>query len=126
MGIAITGSTGPGNVVVGNMIGTDITGTLAVSNGTGVLLTLGTFGNTIGGTSPGSRNLISGNSNYGINITDGSNDNVVEGNEVGTDRDGTTALPNNAGIALGVPFLFVDSPTASGNTIGGTATARET
>ena len=66
--------------------------------------------------------MISGNRNYSVDITDGSHDNVVEGNEIGTDRDGTAALPNNDGIALGIPYFEVDNPSAFGNTIGGTTT----
>ena len=52
-------------------------------------------------------NLISGNRNEGLYISGGTN--VVQGNFVGTDLDGTSKLGNNQGIEL-----FTD-----GNTIGG-------
>jgi hypothetical protein len=51
-------------------LGTDPTGTLAVPNGTGVVLTSGVTGNVIGGSAPGAGNLISGNTT-GIQSTGG-------------------------------------------------------
>ena len=55
-------------------------------------------GNTIGGSSPEARNLISGNG-YGIAIMSGSSTGShVFGNYIGTDASGTTALANNTGI----------------------------
>jgi hypothetical protein len=68
--------------------------------------------NTIGGTSPDDRNLISGNGFLGIEISSNSTgDNVVQGNLIGTQKNGTSALGNSG---LGV---YVD---ATDNTIGGT------
>src|SRR5205807_1254597 len=45
------------NVVQGNYVGTDITGTLALGNGTNGIQILGAINNTIGGTSPTAGNL---------------------------------------------------------------------
>ncbi len=130
-GIIMSGG-GSGTVVQGNFIGTDVTGTVALPNGTenagspgfelapGVLVE--TSGNTIGGSTPGSGNLISGNINDGIDITNdsyiatgpqGGSDNLVQGNLIGTDITGKQALPNgNEGIGL--------SGGADYDTIGGT------
>ncbi len=46
-----------GNVVEGNFLGTDITGTVALGNGIGVFID-GTSNNLIGGTTVAARNLI--------------------------------------------------------------------
>ncbi|MGD8473216.1 MAG: right-handed parallel beta-helix repeat-containing protein, partial [Anaerolineae bacterium] len=104
------------NTVIGNLIGTDATGTVALGNGTGVKVRDGAQYNVIGGDTPAERNVISGSD--GENIADGidlgaSSYNVVIGNYIGTDIHGTTALPNmeaGVGICCG----------ASHNTIGGT------
>ena len=58
------------NKVQGNRIGTDATGTAALGNGgNGVTLQELARGNLVGGTSPGARNIISGNRLNGVEIT---------------------------------------------------------
>jgi hypothetical protein len=54
------------NLVAGNTVGTDVYGTFAMPNFRGVYI-LGDQ-NTVGGTTGGARNLVSGNSGYGIEI----------------------------------------------------------
>ena len=105
---------GSKDTVEGNFLGTDVTGTVALPNGdTGVLLD-GSNQDTIGGTTPGARNLVSGNTNQNIYLIDSSSNNVVEGNWVGLTAAGTgTLFTDGNGISL-----F----SASNNTIGGTAT----
>jgi hypothetical protein len=100
-------------VVQGNYVGTDRTGKLKAGNGgNGVLIEDGATGNTIGGSTLASRNIISGNSANGVEIIGGgSSGNVVEGNYVGTDVSGTRALAN---ASNGV--LIVNG--ATGNRIG--------
>jgi len=99
-----------GNVVQGNFIGTDASGSSALGNaGVGLDLSTGADGTTVGGTSAGARNVISGNADVGIAI-DGTTA-LVQGNFVGTDKTGKTPIPNAAGIEVS------DGP----NTIGGTA-----
>ena len=104
-----------GNVVAGNMVGTDNTGTIAVPNGVfGVVLSGGS--NTIGGTTALAQNLISGNTSAGIQISSSTaTGNVVEGNRIGTTLDGTQTLGNGAGPGVIVEYF------ATGNTVGGTA-----
>jgi titin len=106
---------GQANAIEGNFIGTDVSGTQALGNGTGVEIA-GTS-NTIGGTTAGARNLISGNGNDGVLIT--GNSNLVAGNYVGTDVSGTKALGNaKNGVEIGNASL-----TGSNlNTVGGTTT----
>jgi titin len=112
VGVEIYGIAAKDNMVEGNLIGTDPTGTVARGNGIGVEIAGGAFDNTVGGTTAGARNVISGNSAEGVVIADSATTgNVVEGNYVGTDASGSVPLGNFDGIAL----------SGTGNTIGGTA-----
>ena len=100
-------------VIQGNLIGTDAAGTSGLVNyGNGV--DINGNNNTIGGTTPGSGNVLSDNSGDGIVLVFSSaSDNLMEGNLIGTDITGTQPLGNgNEGIDL----FF----SASDNTIGGT------
>src|SRR5439155_13647 len=78
------------NVIAGNYVGTDSTGSLAIGNHQrGVSIFGGAAANTVGGTSPAARNVIGGNLFEGVGILGaGSDSNVVEGNFIGTDRTG--------------------------------------
>ena len=107
------------NLVQGNFIGTDITGSAALGNGNfGVALLIMVSNTTIGGTTPGARNLISANSNSGVVLANNAtNGNLVQGNLIGTNAAGTAALPN---LADGVS---ITSGAADNNTIGGTVAA---
>ena len=107
------GMGGTGHLFVGNLIGTDATGTLALSGTqTGIELA-GTSSNVrIGGTSPAERNVISGNAGGGIRLRDPGTGNLVQGNFIGTDVTGTLRLGN------GSYGISVEGP---GNTIGGAA-----
>lgn len=87
-----------GNVVQGNLIGTETTGKSPLPNGTGV--EVATPGNTIGGLSAGAGNIISGNANWGVNLELGNPGNVVQGNFIGTDITGTADLGNGRGILV--------------------------
>ena len=107
-------STAWGNLVLGNYVGTDVSGTLAIANsGAGVKL-VGASNNIVGGTGPGAGNLISGNGGNGV-FLDGAETvgNVFLGNFIGTDYSGTTALGNGT---YGMQFN-----AASNNVIGGAA-----
>jgi hypothetical protein len=97
--------------VVGNFIGTDQSGTAALGNYDGVCLFQGANGNTVGGTSTGSANVISGNAHYGVDLAFGASGNVVLGNLIGTDKTGTASLGNRAGVLI--------TAGATGNTVGG-------
>jgi len=60
--------------------------------------------NMIGGTEPGAGNLISGNGEMGIFIggteADMGQNNVIQGNFIGTDVTGTNAILNNVGVEI--------------------------
>lgn len=82
--------------IQGNFVGTDASGTVALPNRfNGLNLRESGGDNTVGGTSPSQRNLISGNGANGINIGTGNDGYVIEGNLIGTKKDGTSALGNN-------------------------------
>ena len=110
-GIEISG--GGNNLIVGNYIGTDITGAIDLGNsGNGLDVT--SPNNTIGGTGAAG-NLISGNNQSGMWIHNATAiGNVVRGNTIGTNLAGSAAVANTFD---GV--LIADN--ASGTTVGGTA-----
>jgi hypothetical protein len=106
-GVTITGSGATGNVVAGNYIGTDMSGTRPLANGiSGVEIRglaqgnrVGTNGDAVSDTAE--RNVISGNSWSGIAIWDGAANNAVAGNLIGTDASGTQLLGNRGhGVAI--------------------------
>lgn len=102
-GVFIDGEGTERNRVVFNRIGTDVTGTQALGNvGVGVLISQGASFNTIGPADNGERNLISGNEQDGVFIQGaGTTGNEIAGNYIGTDINGTTALPNRIGVFVG-------------------------
>lgn len=129
--------------IEGNRIGTDGTGNVALSrSGAGFNVYLeGGSDNRVGGSDPGAGNLISGfgplvngnNHGVGIRLSASSAGNVVAGNRIGTNADGSQALGNGgAGVWVSVlPFVTTPStPTvigglvsAAGNQIAGNAGA---
>src|SRR5262249_52432374 len=85
-------------VIQGNDIGTDITGNVAIGNGGNGVTISGTSGNTIGGTTSGAGNVISGNTSFGL-LVDGaaSSGNVLANNHVGTGAGGSGTILNGSG-----------------------------
>ena len=117
--LEISGADSTGNVVQGNIIGLNATGTASLL-GTGSGIAIGPNGgasdNLIGGTATGARNVISGNTSYGIYLASGyvaSFVNTVQGNYIGPDITGTVAL---SPIQTGIFFNGAGS-----NQIGGSA-----
>ena len=98
-GPAIVVAAGDGNIVRGDYVGTDPTGTVAVPNRSIGIDVNGADDTVIGGTAPGDGNVVSGNA-AGIHVNAGDGT-IIEGNRVGTDASGTTAVPNQ-GSGIGV------------------------
>jgi hypothetical protein len=134
------------NVVEGNFIGTDVTGSLDLGNaGIGVHLSAEAEDNRIGGATAAARNVISGNDQHGVVIEMLSINNTVRGNYIGLNAAGTAGISNGEpggppafdwvgnGIVLRSPGnlvrdnviaankinVLVEGPDAAGNTIAG-------
>jgi titin len=110
-GVLITSPGASNNMVFGNYIGPDATGTNALANTYGGVAIDGVAGNIVGATN--GRNVISGNTGNGVDlVTAGASNNIVAGNYIGVDATGEKAMANSlAGVYIQVP----------GNTIGGVA-----
>ena len=124
-GVEVTGSSATGNAIAGNLIGTDTHGTSAVANSNyGVYVNVSGVAakETIGGTVTAARNVISGNSSDGVRIAPGSGS-VVQGNFIGVDATGNTALLNNgSGVTLVTSGITIGGTTSgAGNIISGNA-----
>jgi hypothetical protein len=98
---------GGGNVIEGNYIGTDASGTNARANGGWGVDVLSGPGDTIGGTAPGTGNLIAGNNKGGIRVVGSSYFVSADNNVLRVDaQTGTTlttlstALPDDS-VAIG-------------------------
>ncbi|HEX5443754.1 MAG TPA: Ig-like domain-containing protein, partial [Pirellulales bacterium] len=123
-GLAINGFNGNAINVSGagfdtltaNFLGTDPTGTIAAPNNqNGLLIQNGAANDTIGGTTAGAANVISGNGANGVDIVGfGTSGNLLEGNFIGANRGGAAALANG-----GNGLQIVNG--AANNIIGGTA-----
>jgi hypothetical protein len=106
VGAAIAPSSG--TLVAGNLLGTDVTGSIRLADNANAISLGGGSNNTVGGTSAGARNVM-------VNeMFIGSAGNLVQGNYIGTDVSGT--------IALGCyGWCIYISLGATDNTIGGSA-----
>jgi hypothetical protein len=120
MGNVISGNThgiyliADSNTIRGNIIGLAADGITPLPNQIGI--TVVGSNNTIGGTLPAHRNIISGNLDRGLELSGAgvdSENNVLSGNYIGTDAGGRIAVGNLTGIFLG--------PRAANNLIGGNA-----
>lgn len=99
IGIGTLSAGGSNHIIQGNLIGTDASGMNAIPNGTGVRLAFETRNVLVGGTTPQTRNVISGNNQRGISCDGGAPvypTQTIKGNYIGTDITGTSALGNGS------------------------------
>ncbi|MEM6782958.1 MAG: right-handed parallel beta-helix repeat-containing protein [Bacteroidota bacterium] len=114
-----------GTRVLGNLIGTDLAGTSGRANLRGGIFIANASGNSVGGTTPGARNVIAGNEGIGVEIdgTDGvATGNVIAGNYIGVDATGLTVLRNfDDGVLLenAADNIIGGESPAAGNVISG-------
>jgi YVTN family beta-propeller protein len=108
-GIAISGSLASGNSIHRNLIGTDDNGSSFIPNNGGIRVS---SPRNVIGIANTARNIISGNSAFGIRLDFDADQSVVQGNFIGTDVTGNLPLGNgNWGLEV----------YSDGNTIGGTS-----
>ena len=110
-GINVAGTGATGTFIQGNIIGLDPDGSTKSGNGdVGIALLSGADDTTIGGTTAAARNVISNNVE-GIEIN--SNNNVIQGNYIGTDAGGSLNCGNHSDDGVEI------KNGATGNLIGG-------
>jgi hypothetical protein len=98
------GINGAHNQVIGNLIGTDRTGTQRIGNDYGVALStsFGVINRNVTGNLI-AENLISGSNLAGVALINGSTANTVRHNRIGTDLTGTAPIGNGInGVALAI------------------------
>ena len=116
-GVYLSGTTATGNILQGNYIGTDITGSVDLGNSFAGVNLFDSPDNLIGGASPCAGNVISGNDQTGVFLRGVSADrNLIQGNLVGTDATGMAELPN---ATIGIVIF-----QGSDNVIGGVVPLR--
>lgn len=111
-GVELSGLATTANSIIGNYIGTDVTGTVGLGNGPGIKCTASPTANTIGGLTAGARNVISGN-DTGIVVSGMGN--LIQGNYIGVDSTGSAGLGN---ISDGI-FISDAAETVVGGTSAG-------
>ena len=108
---------GSGNVIAGNYIGTNAAGTAAAANQSGIVAQV-TSSLTIGGTAAADRNIVSGNLQAGLQLNNVTNA-LVQGNYVGTDVTGSSAIPNDDGVVTSVASSGTVGAAGAPNVISG-------
>jgi len=118
-GIYITGTGSCNNIIQGNWIGLDASGRRALTNAYSGIYISGP-GNLIGGSTRSEGNVIAASRNNGISLNSEAHDTTISGNFIGTDADGSNALPNlGHGISVGSTGNTIGGPGEEGNLISG-------
>ncbi|HON08216.1 MAG TPA: hypothetical protein PLW02_08980, partial [Verrucomicrobiota bacterium] len=122
-GIYISSTNSTGNIIQGNIIGLDLSGTHSISNKSSGILIDNSPSNIIGGNVYNEGNIISGHlSGNGIYIIgQGSSNNIVQGNKIGIDINGTNSIQNGSGIGIyNSPMNIIGGiPTINRNILSG-------
>jgi titin len=115
-GVRLSNNGTTGNLVQGNFIGTDASGSVALGNDQVGVYIDGAPGNVVGGAAAGAGNVISANGGDGVNIAyfGTAAGNVIQGNLIGLNAAGTAALGN---MGRGV-FTNAPNTTIGGTTLG--------
>ncbi len=112
-GVGVVGPLATNNWIQGNYIGTDRTGMAAIPNHDGIGI-VDSPGNLIGGGLLQARNIISGNSEEGIELGGSSaSRNLIQGNYIGLKVTGTNGLGNGGNGILVSTHQSVTGPASS-------------
>jgi hypothetical protein len=109
VGINVYGKNVTDNRIQGNYVGTTADGIAALANRYGALSIGDSPGNLIGGTQPGTRNIIAGNDGGGVGITSAATGNTIQGNYIGLNVNGELLKNSGDGVSI----------SSSNNIIGG-------
>jgi hypothetical protein len=125
IGVATSGDA-PGNIIQGNFIGVDSTGTIALPNKYDGIRLERAAGSQIGGTEAGAGNVIASNYDNNISVSPSASDTLIQGNMIGTDVTGTKVimaslnLSTSAGVMVsGLNTTIGGAVPGAGNVIGG-------
>ena len=118
-GLAIVGPGASGNFVLGNRIGTDAGGSVAIPNRLAGVLIFQAPGTILGGADPLAGNTLSGNGGAGVQVFgNGSTGTQILGNQIGVAADGASPLGNEFGVFLNAaPTLAVPTRGPGANLI---------
>lgn len=120
-GIKVAGGNSDSNVIKGNIVGLNAAGTAAIPNARGIYFeNVGSL-NPIGGTTVADRNVVSGNTGWGILLSQTENA-AVYGNYIGTNPAGTVGIPNTLGgvyVGGGAANAIGGGAAGQGNLISG-------
>jgi CSLREA domain-containing protein len=121
-GARVNGQAIRGTIMEGNIIGLAADGATDKGNDDDGIDAFPTGGTTtVGGTTSGSRNLISGNGGFGVDLRGSAGTFVVQGNYIGMDATGTVAVGNAGGGAQVQGFVSEVGGTTN-VTVGGSCT----
>ena len=125
-GVLITGGS-TSTTVSGNYIGVASDGQTALGNGnngpsSGIEVDDGATGTTIGGTTGGAANVVSGNANHGVLITGSGTAATVQGNRIGTNAAVDAVVSNDLNgieVASGASATIGGTTSGAGNVVAG-------
>ncbi|MEE4271623.1 MAG: Calx-beta domain-containing protein [Thermoanaerobaculales bacterium] len=103
-------------LVHGNLFGVGLDGETAVGVQSIGLFLKNIANVTVGGSTPGMRNIVGGNTT-GIELGEGVSLSAVQGNYIGLGADGETPVANQRGILVGSPVVIGGVDAGLGNTI---------
>jgi len=121
-GIEINGTATTDTSIFGNYIGLDLTGSIDLGNAVNGIAINASSNNLVGGTAAGQRNVVSGNDDDGVDISNGAAGNIVQGNFLGTGAGGAGDFGNRSdGISIlnSANTRIGGAATGAGNVIGG-------